>query len=461
VSDDPPVFSHGDAGTPESTWLTAPQWDAARSVDVPALARAHPRVVVLSAHPDDETLAVGGLLAALHRAGAPSEVVVATSGEASHPGSSAWTPQALATVRRAEVERAVATLAPGAAVHHLGLPDGGLTQRRPELVARLRERITAGTLVLAPHPRDGHPDHDVLGQAARQVSRDAGAAVVHYPVWLWHWGLPTGFPWSSAKAVEPGLDALALKREALALFPSQTDPLGPGAEHAAVVTEPVLRRAHRPFETVIDPDDVVPVLPVRSRDEVAGPFDAMFDGGPDPWAVRHSPYERRKRALTVASLRRHHYPRVLEIGCSTGVLTRELAAVAGAVTAIDASARALEVACRADAPGVTWVHGHVPDALPPGPFDLAVLSEVGYFLTPLALVRTIASVRRTLAPGGEVLLVHWQKATQGIPLDGGVVHRLAGSVLEDLGHRAHYRDDDVAIDLWGGRGSLAAEEGRG
>ena len=68
---------------------------------------------------------------------------------------------------------------------------------------------------------------------------------------------------------------------------------------------------------------------------------------------------------------------------------------------------------------------------------------------------------RNDARSAEVLLVHWQKATTGIPLDGPAVHRLAAAVLEDLGHRTHYLDDDVAIDLWGGPASLAAEEGRG
>jgi LmbE family N-acetylglucosaminyl deacetylase/SAM-dependent methyltransferase len=453
-------FSHDQAGTCEPAWLGAAQWHDVAGVDVLALAGRH-EVVVLSAHPDDETLGVGGLVAALAQAGADTSVVVATAGEASHPGSRSWSREALAGVRSREVERAVRVLDPRAPVHHLGLPDGGLTGRRDALLAELVDRVRPESLVVAPWVADGHPDHDVLGSAAREVGRKVGASVVHYPLWLWHWGGPADLPWRSVRVVEPGVRALGAKRRALDEFPSQTAPLGPGTEHAPVVTEPVLRRARRPFEVLLDPDGALPLHPHRTHEGAAAVFDAMFDDGPDPWRVLSSRYEERRRDLALSVLRRRHHPRVLELGCSTGVLTSRLAEVAGSVTAVDASARALQVARRIVPTGVTWVHGAVPEAVPPGPFDLVVLSELGYFLTPLELVRTLAAVRRSLAHDGEVLLVHWQHPTREIPLDGRLVHELAGSVLEDLGHVARYRDADVALDLWGGPTSLAAQEGRG
>ena len=54
-------------------------------LDLPALAQRYAQVLVLSAHPDDETLGVGGLLADLADAGAAVSVLVATDGERSHP----------------------------------------------------------------------------------------------------------------------------------------------------------------------------------------------------------------------------------------------------------------------------------------------------------------------------------------------------------------------------------------
>jgi SAM-dependent methyltransferase len=371
-----------------------------------------------------------------------------------------WTPAALARVRSEEVDAAVEALCPGATVHHVGLPDGGLAERTDDLVRAVAPVVGPGSLVVAPWVADGHPDHDAAGGAARVVADRAGAALVHYPLWLWHWGTPADLPWDAVAVVEPGPAALSAKRHALDLFGSQTAPLGPGAEHAPVVTPPVLGRALRPFEVLLDPGKVLAPRAEPSGSEAAGPFDEMFDEDEDPWRVGSSWYERRKRTLALGVLRRRHHPRVLEIGCSSGVLTAGLDAVAGEVVAMDVSARALEVARRDGPPGVTWLHGSAPGALPSGPFDLVVMSEVGYFLTPLALVRSLAAVRRALAPGGEVLLVDWRHPTTGTPLDGPAVHELAAAALGDLPHSAHYRDADVAIDLWGGMPSLAEREGR-
>lgn len=54
------------------------------------------RLVVLAAHPDDETLGCGGLLADAARAGADITVLLATDGEASHPHSRTHRPPQLA-----------------------------------------------------------------------------------------------------------------------------------------------------------------------------------------------------------------------------------------------------------------------------------------------------------------------------------------------------------------------------
>ena len=63
----------------------ATDWDDVGVLDLPAVAQRYARVLVLSAHPDDETLGVGGLLADLADAGAAVSVLVATDGERSHP----------------------------------------------------------------------------------------------------------------------------------------------------------------------------------------------------------------------------------------------------------------------------------------------------------------------------------------------------------------------------------------
>ncbi|WP_300014205.1 PIG-L family deacetylase [Pseudonocardia sp.] len=85
------------------------------------------RVVVVSAHPDDETLAVGGLMRAVHAAGGEVELVVATDGEAAFPELDSRGRADLRRVRRRELDDALRVLGLGSVrVHRLGMPDSAL-----------------------------------------------------------------------------------------------------------------------------------------------------------------------------------------------------------------------------------------------------------------------------------------------------------------------------------------------
>ncbi|QKE82863.1 bifunctional PIG-L family deacetylase/class I SAM-dependent methyltransferase [Arthrobacter sp. NEB 688] len=459
-----PAFRHTDTGTSESTWLGDPRWALAPVLDVPALAARHDELLVLAAHPDDEALGVGGLVALADRAGMPVSVVVATDGEGSHPDASAWGPDRLGGVRRLEAAAAVSALSPRAGLTHLGLPDGSLAVRRGALREAVQRVVRPGSLVVAPWSGDRHPDHDTLGAVAAEVAAERGATLLQYPIWLWHWGLPDDLPWERACVVELDRDAVDRKAAALREYPSQSSPLGPAEGDRPVLPPEVLRRAARPLELLVADGGAQPAS--RTSAGGAEAFDAMYEAGDDPWGFHGSFFERRKRDLTAGVLLRERYDHALEIGCATGVLTRRLAERADRVTATDVSVRALDLA-RVDAPEhVSWVLGRVPEVLPddPGPqdrVDLAVLSEVGYFLRPTELLETLRRVRDALAPDGEVLLVHWRHGTQDVPLDGPLVHDVAAAALDDLPHRLHLEDDDVLVDLWGGpAGSVAEREGR-
>ncbi len=467
MTTDAPSFHHTDSGTSEATWLGSDRWDTVGVLDLAAVVRRFTEVLVVAAHPDDETLGVGGLVADLAEAGASLHVLVATDGERSHPVAGADARAALAARRRAEVERAVGLLAPAARVTHLGLPDTGLDRAGSGLRDAVAQRCGPGTLVLAPWVADGHGDHDALGRSSAAAAGDSGAAVAHYPVWLWHWSTPDALPWDQVVAVEPSREALYRKRSALVEFRTQTTPRGgPEADDedgAAVLGGPLLERAHRLLEVLIDPDGVVPLLTDGARtavrpDDRAATFDAMYDDGDDPWRLDGSFYEDRRRALVLAALGRPWFGRVLEIGCADGRLTAELLRRADEVVALDTSPRAVRAA-RSRVPGAEVLVGTVPDDLPPGPFDLVVLSEVGYFLTPLELVATLRRCEAALAPGGELLLCHWQHPTTGIPLDGHLVHGQAASQLR-LRRRAVHADDDLRIEVWGDGPSAAVREGR-
>ena len=149
-------------------------------------------------------------------------------------------------------------------------------------------------------------------------------------------------------------------------------------------------------------------------------FDDLYGRDPDPWRFETSGYERAKYADTVAALPRPRYGRVLEVGCSIGVLTASLAERADHLVATDVAEAALAVARRRldAAPQVRFVRGGFPDDAPEGPFDLIVLSEVLYYLSAADLRRAATATVDRLAPGGEVLLVHWLGETPDYPLTG-------------------------------------------
>lgn len=148
-------------------------------------------------------------------------------------------------------------------------------------------------------------------------------------------------------------------------------------------------------------------------------FDDLYAGNPDPWGFESKPYEREKYAATLAALPRPHYAAALEIGCSIGVLTEQLAKRCDRLVALDAAEAPLARARQrlAGQAHVEILHGRVPEEWPEGHFDLILFSEVLYFFDEEDLKRVCTQVTRSLRPGGDVLLVHWLPETD-FPLSG-------------------------------------------
>lgn len=142
-------------------------------------------------------------------------------------------------------------------------------------------------------------------------------------------------------------------------------------------------------------------------------FDALYAGDPDPWRFSTSEYERAKYAATLDALPRPGFRRAFEAGCSVGVLSRRLAPRCDALLAVDVAEAALAQARRrcADLPQVAFRRMEIPAEWPEGRFDLILLSEVLYYLSPDDIRRTAALVRASLDEGGAVLLVHWVLGT--------------------------------------------------
>ena len=178
-------------------------------------------------------------------------------------------------------------------------------------------------------------------------------------------------------------------------------------------------------------------------------FDAMFAGNDDPWSFRSRWYETRKRAMTLASLPRARYGNAFEPGCANGELSAELAARCDRLLISDGTRRAVDIA-RGRVSSLSHVEvmqAWVPDDWPQQAFDLVVISELGYFLSPDALEKLIRKVRGSLLPGGTVLACHWRQQSEGCALDGDEVQRRIGYGLV-LPSLTRVADADFLLEVW-------------
>ncbi len=141
---------------------------------------ARPRLVVVSPHPDDETLGAGGLIHDLWSRGWRITVVSVTDGEASHPP---WS-ELLRIIRPRELRRSLDILTDGEAeVIRLGVPDGSIERCQQRLRAALQPLVVDATLVATTWSEDGHPDHVATAVAVHAV---AVGQVIEFPIWAWH-----------------------------------------------------------------------------------------------------------------------------------------------------------------------------------------------------------------------------------------------------------------------------------
>ena len=138
-------------------------------------------------------------------------------------------------------------------------------------------------------------------------------------------------------------------------------------------------------------------------------FDALYAKEKDPWRFAASPYEKAKYAATLQALPAARFTNAFEIGCSIGVLTRLLAHRCDRLLAVDVAAGALAQARRrcADLSHDAFEQLQVPDQWPEQSFDLIVLSEVLYYLSPNDVSRTAQRSRDSLRRHGTVVLVHY------------------------------------------------------
>ncbi|HEY6409747.1 MAG TPA: PIG-L family deacetylase [Ktedonobacteraceae bacterium] len=128
------------------------------------------KLMAILAHPDDESLGNGGMLAKYADEGIEIHLVVATRGERGWPGNEGENPEeeALGKLREAEV-RAAADVLGIHRIHFLDYLDGDLDAANPaEAIAKIAgqlRRIRPDVVVtFGPYGGYGHPDHIAIAQ---------------------------------------------------------------------------------------------------------------------------------------------------------------------------------------------------------------------------------------------------------------------------------------------------------
>ncbi|TAE31103.1 MAG: PIG-L family deacetylase [Cytophagales bacterium] len=190
--------------------------------------------IVLSPHPDDESLGCGGTLALLQELGIPVHVVMISDGSKSHPNSQKYPAERLRNLREAETREALTELGLSPdTVTFLRLPDGAVpadpqTTTFADAADRLLTELNRHRpqTVFVPWRRDNHRDHRATYRLLQSAlpRMTVQPSVLEYAVWLWELGQPDDMPQPNDHIRAIGIDISAVrdrKHRAIAAHASQ------------------------------------------------------------------------------------------------------------------------------------------------------------------------------------------------------------------------------------------------
>ncbi|MEW6022020.1 MAG: class I SAM-dependent methyltransferase [Pseudomonadota bacterium] len=193
-------------------------------------------------------------------------------------------------------------------------------------------------------------------------------------------------------------------------------------------------------------------------------FEALYAADEDPWSVRAAWYERRKRALLLASLGKARYRQVFEPGCGNGEMSAALAARCERLLACDGAASAVAAARRRlqqvaqdavqdgaqdVAPEAVRIEQRSLPAQWPGErgYDLVVISELAYYFGGADLEDLLARAHAMLDAGGELAMCHYLHDFDDRVSATAQGHALAGR-LPGMRRTVHHLDQDFLLEIW-------------
>jgi LmbE family N-acetylglucosaminyl deacetylase len=200
-------------------------------------------VLVISPHPDDETLGAGGLIAQLRSLNVDVIVAAVTDGENAYGES-----VVLGEARAAEQTAALAQLGvEDWNIHRFRICDSDVSSHEDALTRLLNPLVARCNHILSPWRHDFHPDHEACGRIAEKLAEVHRVRLTSYFFWTWHRSTPelleglqlVNFP-LSAQLLETKLQALRCHQSQL--HRDSGDPILPGR---------LLAPAYRNFETYL------------------------------------------------------------------------------------------------------------------------------------------------------------------------------------------------------------------
>ena len=211
--------------------------------DLPSWQPPAKRTIVLSPHPDDETLGSGGLIARLRSKEIDVTVIAVTDGENAY-GSD----DQLGEIREREQTNALGKL--GVEPEHVvrfRFPDSGLKDCERRLIDMLQTVVSANAHIVAPWRFDFHPDHEVCGRAAKAVAREKDLQITSYFFWTWHRGDRRTLNGLQLVSLQLTSDEILAKQDALRCHQSQLQHSG----GSPILPEYLLGPARRSFEVFL------------------------------------------------------------------------------------------------------------------------------------------------------------------------------------------------------------------
>lgn len=183
-------------------------------------------------------------------------------------------------------------------------------------------------------------------------------------------------------------------------------------------------------------------------------FEKMYQDHSDPWRVASDWYERRKRALLLASLPNERYQYGFEPGCGNGETTVLLLERCDRLCAVDFSDKAVQLTgTRIQGEGRNRLDLRsmpLPSCWPDVPasgFDLIVVSELAYYLDDKALAHFNRQCLASLSAGGHLAMCHWQHDAHDRQQPTQLLHRSMDESPHLMPLLTH-TETDFQLDIW-------------